>query len=268
MQKPPADKHPNKNSVKNPEKNSADANAPVSAADAVKKKIGEYAVHTFVKSGMAIGLGTGSTAVWAVREIARLYQAGLLADIRCAVTGPGTALEAARCALPVYDLNSPRVQTLDVTIDGADEFDDARNLIKGGGGCLFHEKIVAYSSALFVCVADEKKRAAHAGDVFPVPVEVAPVAVSRVTKKLYDLFDVQSLILRPDARGVGPWITVEGNYILDVKFARGFDPSVRETELKKIVGVIESGIFSASNFAAPPTLCLAAEDGSVRVVPA
>ncbi len=233
--------------------------------DELKRAVGEYAVRTFVKSGMAVGLGTGTTAIWAVREIARLYSTGELSNIRCAVTGPGTALEAATLGLPVYDLNASQVQRFDVTIDGADEYDEKRNLTKGGGGCLFHEKIIAYSSELFVCVADLQKRVAHLGKSFCIPIEVIPVAVSRVMHALEKRFNIESLAIRYDARGVSPFITVEGNYILDLGFASSFVAEEREREIDAMLGVVECGIFPAARFAKPPVLCLVDEAGEVQV---
>lgn len=233
--------------------------------DVMKRTVGEYAVQAFVKNGMALGLGTGTTAIWAVREIARKYHAGELRDIHCAVTGPGTALESAKLGLPVYDLNASHVQYFDVTIDGADEYDEMRNLTKGGGGCLFHEKIIAYSSEVFVCVADVQKKVTHLGASFRTPIEVIPVAVSRVIKILKSMFDVSELAVRYDVRGVSPFITVEGNYILDVSFASSFIPEDREREINAIVGVVECGIFPCARFATAPILCVIDDTGSVQL---
>ncbi len=233
--------------------------------DAMKRRVGEYAVQTFVKSGMSLGLGTGTTAIWAVREIARKYYIGELQDIHCAVTGPGTALESAKLGLPVYDLNASQVQHFDVTIDGADEYDEMRNLTKGGGGCLFHEKIIAYSSEVFVCVADVQKKVSHLGASFRIPVEVIPVAVSRVIKTIQRIFNATEVSIRYDARGVSPFITVEGNYILDVNFACSFIPEEWEHKINAIVGVVECGIFSCARFAKSPILCVIDDEGSVKV---
>ena len=230
-----------------------------------KRTVGEYAVRSFVKDGMTIGLGTGTTAIWAVREIARLYKNGELKDIRCGVTGPGTDLEAARYNLPVYNLNSASMQSFDIVIDGADEYDSEYNLTKGGGGCLLYEKIVAYTSRKFICVVNNKKKVENLGISFPIPVEVIPCALSRVESSIRSSFSIQNITMRYDARNVGPWVTNEGNYILDVSFSESFDPYSMEKEIVSIVGVVECGIFSHRRLTYAPTICEIDEQENIRI---
>ncbi len=229
----------------------------------LKEKISIYAVNTFIKSRMTIGLGTGSTAIWAIREIARKYTSGELVDIHCGVTGYGTLLEATHLGLPVYNLNSPILEYFDVSIDGADECDKEKNCTKGGGGCLLHEKIVAYASRQFVVLISNDKKVSSLGKTFPIPVEVVFPAFMQVKKKIQSIYKNSRIETRMDARKVGPWITEEGNGILDVYFDDDFSCEERERELNCIVGVVECGIFSVKRYLAPPTICVIEKDATI-----
>src|SRR4051794_5466807 len=134
-----------------------------------KQQAGESAVE-FVQSGMTVGLGTGSTAIFATRRIAELLRSGKLRDIIAIATSSRTDEEARRLGIPMLEDSLPRA--VDITIDGADEIDPEFNVIKGGGGALLREKIVAQASSRMIIVADESKLSDCLGTKFAVPVEV------------------------------------------------------------------------------------------------
>jgi ribose 5-phosphate isomerase A len=224
----------------------------------MKEAAGKAAVDDLVKSGMKLGLGTGSTAIHAVRRIGELLAQGDLHDISAFATSFQTEIECGKLGIPFYSLNSHQLSNgLDLTIDGADEIDPNNNLIKGGGGALLIEKIAAYSSSSFVIIVDESKLKESLGTGFPIPVEVIPearVQVSRVLEKLD-----ASVMLREAVRKVGPVITEHGNIILDIRFSSRINPIEMEVELKKIPGVVENGLFTRK----PPVVYIACSDGKV-----
>ncbi|MCL2608285.1 MAG: ribose-5-phosphate isomerase RpiA [Treponema sp.] len=224
----------------------------------MKAAAGRAAVDALVKSGMKLGLGTGSTAIHAVRRIGELLTSGRLTDIAAFATSMQTEIECERLGIPVYGLNSKVLSgSLDLAIDGADEVDPAGNLIKGGGAALLVEKIAAYASRAFAVVIDEGKLVAHMGTAFPVPVEVIPEA--RLTATLA----IQALggkaVLREAKRKVGPVITEHGNLILDILFAVPVDPRLMESELNRIPGIVENGFFTLR----PPAVFVGHADGTV-----
>ena len=126
--------------------------------DQRKKRLGFEAADRFIASGLKIGLGTGSTAIWAVRRVAERFRRGALTGISVVTTSLQSDLEARSLGLPVLTLNDAALSDgLDITIDGADEIDTSHNLIKGGGGALLMEKVVAYASRRFVVIAEASK---------------------------------------------------------------------------------------------------------------
>jgi ribose 5-phosphate isomerase A len=185
-----------------------------------------------IKDGQVVGLGTGSTAVFAVQEIAELVRKGL--RIQGVPTSDSTAALARELSIPLIDINS--IDHIDITIDGADEFTKELHLIKGGGGALLREKIVAAKTRQEVIIADASKYVEKLGK-FKLPVEVIPFATNYVLKE----------VLRLGGAGIlrgGPFITDEGNYIIDVDFKRIEDPVSLAGQLKSIVGVVEHGLFT------------------------
>ena len=211
------------------------------AHTAIDKLIAEGVIH----SGMKIGLGTGSTAMPAVKRLAEYIAKGSLKDIAAVPTSFQTSIACEEFNIPIFSLSSGRINgALDVTIDGADEIDGKRNLIKGGGAALLKEKIVAYNSNLFVVIGDETKRVKNLGVAFPLPIEIIPEARLSIMKKL-EVYGV-SMILRDGVRKKGPVITDNGNFILDIKWPANakINPGKLETELNAIPGVVENGFFT------------------------
>ncbi|MFM8230856.1 MAG: ribose 5-phosphate isomerase A, partial [Chthoniobacterales bacterium] len=179
--------------------------------DELKKQAAIYAVR-FVQPGTTVGLGTGSTAVHAVREIARRYQAGELDGIRTFATSAEIARVAADAGLPLIGPQGPLA--LDITIDGADEVDPQLNLIKGGGGALLHEKIVAQATQREVIVVDESKLSDRLGTRHALPIEVFPFECKAQRAFLEGLGGNPKL--RAEVGGE-PFVTEEGNFIYDCR---------------------------------------------------
>ena len=207
------------------------------AQDQAKRAAAVRAVD-LVRSGTVLGLGTGSTAALAVEEIGHRLAAGRLHDLVGVPTSEATERQARSLGIPLSTLDHhPK---LDLTIDGADEVDPARRLIKGAGGALLREKIVAAASRRLAIVVDRSKLVDRLGTRYPVPVEVAPFGWTT------HLAPIRALggepVLR--SRDGTPYRTDGGNFILDVRFADGLDDPERvAAELKARVGVVETGLF-------------------------
>jgi ribose 5-phosphate isomerase A len=225
----------------------------------MKEAAGKAAVDEMVKSGMKLGLGTGSTAIHAVRRVGELLSQGALRDIYAFATSFQTEIECEKLRIPLFTLNSRELSAgLDLTIDGADEVDPQNRLIKGGGGAHLIEKIAAYASAQYAITVDESKLTERLGGGFPVPVEVVPEARAQVAKALEKLG--ASVIIREAVRKAGPVITEHGNLILDIRFTSPIDPSLMETEINNIPGVVENGFFTGK----PPVVYIARSNGTVE----
>ena len=210
---------------------------------AIKEMTGRAAVDTLVKSGMKLGLGTGSTAIPAVQHLGALLAEGKINNILVVPTSFQTSIECEKWGIPLFSLNSREIGgVLDLTIDGADEVDPKNRLVKGGGGALLLEKIVAYASVSYAIVVDESKLVNDLGIKFPVPVEVVPDARIPVTLALQKLG--AEVVLREAVRKAGPVITDRGNLLLDIRFKSPSDPSALEAELNRIPGVVENGFFT------------------------
>jgi ribose 5-phosphate isomerase A len=226
---------------------------------AMKELVGRRAVETLVKSGMKLGLGTGSTAIPAVRRVGELLQEGRLQGILAVPTSFQTIIECERWGIPLYTLNSKEIGgRLDLTIDGADEVDPHNFCVKGGGGALLVEKIVAYASERYAIVVDETKTVDHLGLQFAVPVEVIPEARLPVTQALQALG--AEVTLREAVRKAGPVITEHANLLLDIRFKEPADCAVLETEINRIPGVVENGFFTRLR----PTVFVGHPDGTVE----
>jgi ribose 5-phosphate isomerase A len=202
-----------------------------------KRQAAEAAV-TEVRSGMAVGLGTGSTAIFATRHIGELLQRGELRDLVGFATSEDTRREAEQLGIPMLSEDLPR--SLDVTIDGADEVDPHLNLIKGGGGAHLREKIVAQASAREVIVVDVTKLSPQLGTQHPLPVEVMEFGWSSQARYLESLGATTTVRVGPDGQ---PFRTDQGNLILDCGFGPIADPSGLATQLECRAGIVGHGLF-------------------------
>lgn len=210
-------------------------------------------------SGMKIGLGTGSTAMPAVKRLAYHIQNSNLKDVKAVVTSFQTQNACQDYGIPVYSMNDKIIGgQLDLAIDGADEVDPECNCIKGGGAAHVREKIVEYNSKVFVVIADSSKAVENIGTKFPVPVEIIADARVPVTKALNELG--ADCVLREGVRKAGPVITDNGNQILDCTWKEPIDVPQMEMKINSIVGVLENGLFSKNK----PIVFIAKEDGSVE----
>lgn len=204
-------------------------------ANNLEKEAAARASLKFVHDGNVVGLGTGSTAAYAVRFLAEKVRAGL--KIRGIPTSSVTRELAQSLGIPLTTFDE--VQQINVTIDGADEFDPQLHLIKGGGGALLREKIVASASRQVIIVTDASKQVPVLGN-FPLPVEVIKFAQPLVAKRIAALGP--AVKLRQDANG-NPYVTDEGNHILDCKFGSITDPPALARTLDAMPGVVDHGLF-------------------------
>lgn len=198
-----------------------------------KQIIGEKATE-YIKDGMIVGLGSGSTAYWATRKIGELVRAGL--KIKGVPTSKNTEELALAENIPLIDISV--LDHIDMTIDGADEFDPCKNVIKGGGGALLREKIVASLTDFYIIIADSSKSSGILG-IFPVPVEVTPFAWQVTGRQLEKLGCTVSPRMDKDQL----FVTDNKNYILDCRFSRIEQPEELAIRINRIPGVVENGLF-------------------------
>lgn len=209
----------------------------MSKTDELKKAAGVKAVD-FVHAGMLVGLGTGSTAEFAIEELSRRVRDGRLSEISCVPSSERTKSFAEAMGLDLVELNSARM--IDITVDGADEIDSDFNLIKGGGGALLREKVLAQNSKRNIIVADESKLSRRLGECFPVPVEVLQFAFEAERGYLESLGGEVRLRLACDG---SPFLTDQGNLIVDWSFGEMADPSFFADRLSARAGIVEHGLF-------------------------
>jgi ribose 5-phosphate isomerase A len=198
-----------------------------------KKEVGEKAVD-YVKDGMVIGLGTGSTVFYTISMLGKLVQQGL--SIKGIPTSKKTEKLAIEVGIPLISFN--QIEKIDLAIDGADEVDSNLNLIKGGGGALLREKIIARAAKTFIVVAESRKIVNKLGS-FPLPVEVVPFGLKMTMKHIRDLGN------NPQVRQINgtPYQTDNGNYIIDCVCPNIIHPGELEKNLNMIPGVIDNGLF-------------------------
>lgn len=205
----------------------------------LKRQAAELAVDETIRSGMIVGLGHGSTTIWALRRISEKLKSGELTDILgipCSLQVEG---EAKELNIPLTTLNDHPI--IDVTIDGADEFERGCNLIKGGGGALLREKIVAQASKVEIIVADESKYSEKLGMSWHVPIEIIPFGWRSHLAFFTELGGEGAIRQKKD--GSGDFITDQGNLILDWHFGPITDPAALAAKIKSRAGVVEHGLF-------------------------
>jgi ribose 5-phosphate isomerase A len=206
------------------------------------KYVAAYRAADMVEDGMRVGLGTGSTAAWLVRRLGeRVQQEGL--RIKGVPTSTRTAQLAREVGMEVVSLD--QAGWLDLTIDGADEFDGDLNLIKGGGGAHLQEKIVATASDQMVVIADAGKEVETLG-AFPLPVEVIPFGWQTTRTLIEEALDTMDVLGTNSAlrmNGEAPFVTDEGNHILDLHLQRIGNARQMALVLNQVPGVVEYGLF-------------------------
>jgi ribose 5-phosphate isomerase A len=202
--------------------------------DQIKEMVGRLAAD-FVQPGMTIGIGTGSTAYWFIIALAEKINNGL----KCLAvpTSQKTKELAKKHFIPLADLND--VDIIDLTIDGADEINSELHLIKGGGGALLQEKMVASASRQFIVIADEQKYVPHLGR-FPLPVEVLPYGWKQTRKKIEQTGCDKVELRKKDGEA---FITDHGHFILDCYFDQIDNPYQLNVQLNNIPGLLETGLF-------------------------
>jgi len=199
-----------------------------------EKQLAAKEAVKYLSDHTIIGLGTGSTIYYAIKEIAELVKNGL--RIRAVPTSDKTQELAVSLGIPIIDINT--IDTIDITIDGADEFTKDLTLIKGGGGALLREKIVASMTKEEIIIADSSKHVEKLGK-FKLPIEVIPFASKYVKSKIRDLQGEGNIRFIQNR----PFLTDEGNYIMDVDFGLITDPSELSRTLNEIEGIVGHGLF-------------------------
>ena len=205
-----------------------------------KKKAGYAAGDEYIKDGMVVGIGSGSTVVYAVeRLVERVKKENI--KVICIPTSFQSTQFIVEGGLPLGDLS--RNPVIDVDIDGADEVDANLNLIKGGGGCQTQEKIVASCSKQLVIVADNRKDSKILGEQWKkgIPVEVIPMAYVPLMKK-FEAMGAKPVLRMAKAKA-GPVVSDNGNFVIDVDFGLIKDPATLEQKIKMLPGVVETGLF-------------------------
>jgi len=217
------------------------------------KKIAAGKAVEYIKPGMTLGLGTGSTAYWAIHGIGDLVKNGM--EVRAIATSMQSEALARELNIPIVAFAD--IDRIDITIDGADEVDETLNLIKGGGGALLREKIVAAATDFYIIIVDETKLVPHLGK-FPLPVEVTPFGWEKTKVRLEALGCTSRLRMVNDQI----FLTDNSHYILDCSFGTIKDPVALHEQVNDIVGVMENGLFI--NMA--DIVIAGSQDGKTRLI--
>ncbi|HEY9829949.1 MAG TPA: ribose-5-phosphate isomerase RpiA [Stenomitos sp.] len=204
----------------------------------MKQEVGKAAA-ALVKSGTIVGLGTGSTTAYAIEYLGNRLKSGELKDIIGIPTSFQAEVLAKKYGIPLTTLDA--VDHIDIAIDGADEVDPQKNLIKGGGAAHTREKVVDALAEQFIVVVDGNKLVDRLGSTFLLPVEVIPMAITPVMRAIEKLGGKPEL--RMGVKKAGPVITDQGNMVIDVKFDSIDNPAELEKTLNNIPGVLENGLF-------------------------
>jgi ribose 5-phosphate isomerase A len=203
------------------------------------KRRAAEAASALVENGTVIGLGSGSTATHFIRQVGTRLSSGDLNDILGVPTSYQAAADALEAAIPLTTLDEH--PELDLTVDGADQIDGNLDAIKGGGGALLREKVVASTSKKYVIIADSNKLVETLGEGQPLPVEVLPYSIGAVIRKIEELKGIP--VLRMGGGKLGPVVTDNGNFIIDIDFGAIREPSALDARLKGIPGILETGLF-------------------------
>ena len=204
----------------------------------MKQQVGKAAAER-VKSEMIVGLGTGSTSAYMIQFLGERLQSGQLKDIKGIPTSFQSTVLAKKYGVPLTTLDE--VDHMDIAIDGADEVDPQKNLIKGGGAAHTREKIVDCLAEQFIVVVDSSKLVDKLGSTFLLPVEVIPMAMNSVIRGIKKLGGQPEV--RMGIKKAGPVVTDQGNLVIDVKFDSIDNPGELEKSLNNIPGVLENGLF-------------------------
>ena len=221
-------------------------------AAAMKKLVAEEAVNLYVKDGMNVGLGTGSTAYYAIKRIGELVAQGY--NLTCVATSVQSEELAKECGIKVVDLDE--VDKIDVTIDGADEVSPTMQLVKGLGGALLREKIVAAATVKEIIVVDESKLVDVLGTKAPLPVEVLQFGHEHTSHALRKQ-GCEPVLRMKDGK---PFVTDGGNYIYDCRFEKITQEFFLNTMIDSIPGVVENGLFLNTAF----DVLVCSTDGTIR----
>lgn len=213
-----------------------------------------------VKTGMIVGLGTGSTATYFIQELGRRIRTEGL-DIHCVVSSFACFSLARKENIPLVAMD--QVSRVDLYADGADEVDPAKRLLKGRGAAMLGEKLLAEACDRFLVLVDEGKLVQRLGTKFPVPVETLPAAQSLVEARLKALG--AAVTLRPAGGKDGPVVTDNGNLVLDAVFQAGADWDAIDAALDALPGVAEHGLFL--RYSAKSEVLVGGADGSLRIIP-
>ena len=214
----------------------------MSAQDEAKKAAGRRVIAEYVRDGMKLGLGSGTTSHFFVRELGKHVADGL--KLTCTTTSRSTNDVAREVGIALTDPNE--IGEIDLTIDGPDEIDRDLNMIKGGGACLLWEKIIAHASKRMITVCDETKIVDQLG-AFPLPVEVVQFAwkqTERMVTETLARHRIKNAVIARRMRDGQPVVTDSGNFILDCRCGTISAPARLETELNRIPGVVENGLFT------------------------
>ena len=217
------------------------------------KRIAAERAVEWVEEGMVIGLGTGSTSYWAIQKIGERVKQGL--KVKAVSSSENSSRLARELNIPLIDVSE--IDRIDLTIDGADEVDAKRNLIKGGGGALLREKIIASNSEKLIVVVDSSKMVARLGK-FPLPVEVVPFADNLIKQRVSSL----GCEAKWRTENGKKYVTDNSNLILDCSFGKIDDPAALNLQLHLIPGVVETGLFV--NMA--PMIVVGHKDGTLEVL--
>lgn len=218
------------------------------------KQAAGYLAAEYVKDGMIVGLGTGSTAYYAIEKIGERVAQGL--KIQAIATSNASEELAVKYQIPL--IRASEVERLDLAIDGADEVDPDMALIKGGGGALLREKLVAINSDRFIVIADSGKLVSHLGQ-FKLPIEIVPFCYEWTLSQLQSRYDVAFEMRTRDGQ---LYVTDNGNYIADASFGKIEAPEQLSRELKMLTGVVDHGLFVDI----ADTVVIGYDDGRTEVI--